>query len=98
MNYTKIKNNNVYFRLSDSDNWKSISDLTGDDLIKLIEKCIDADDFELEEFDDTLIRNEAHKIIYKSIYQKIKDIHLERDNIIDENTQRYNAIIEKYSK
>ncbi|MBS5966677.1 MAG: hypothetical protein KIA06_04305 [Finegoldia magna] len=98
MNYTKIKNSNVYFRLSGSDNWKPISDLTGDDLIKLIEKCIDEDDFNLEEFDDTLIENEAHKIIYKSIYQKINDIHLERDNIIDENTQRYNDIIEKYSK
>ncbi|MDU2639129.1 MAG: hypothetical protein E7C63_02575 [Finegoldia magna] len=98
MNYTKIENRNVFFRLSDSDNWKLISDITGDDLIKLIEKCIDEDDFELGEFDDMLIGNEAHKIIYKSIYQKIKDIHLERDNIIDENTQRYNDIIEKYSK
>lgn len=48
--------------------------------------------------DDTLIKNEAHKIIYKSIYQKINDIYRERDNIIDENTQRYNDIIEKYSK
>ena len=98
MNYTKIENRNVFFRLSDSDNWKLISDITGDDLIKLIEKCIDEDDFELGEFDDMRIGNEAHKIIYKSIYQKIKDIHLERDNIIDENTQRYNDIIEKYSK
>lgn len=98
MNYTKIENGKVYFRLSSSDNWKLISDITGDDLIKLIEKCIDEDDFELEEFDDTLIKNEAHKIIYKSIYQKINDIYLERDNIIDENTQRYNDIIEKYSK
>lgn len=98
MNYTKIKNKNVFFRLSSSDGWKLISDITGDDLIKLIEKCIDEDDFELVEFDDTLIQNEAHKIIYKSIYQKINDIHLERDNIIDENTQRYNDIIEKYSE
>ena len=98
MNYTKIENSNVYFRLRSSDNWKLISDITGDDLIILIEKCIDEDDFELEEFDDTLIKNEAHKIIYKSIHQKINDIYRERDNIIDENTQRYNDIIEKYSK
>lgn len=98
MNYTKIENNNVYFRLSNLDNWKIISDITGDDLIKLIEKCIDEDDFELEEFDDTLIKNEAHKIIYRSVFQKINDIHRERDNIIDENTQKYNDIIEKYSK
>lgn len=98
MNYTKIANSNVHFRLSSSDNWKLISDITGDDLIKLIEKCIDEDDFKLEVFDDTLIKNEAHKIIYKSIYQKINDIYLERDNINDENTQRYNDIIEKYSK
>lgn len=50
MNYTKIENSNVYFRLRSSDNWKLISDITGDDLIILIEKCIDEDDFELEEF------------------------------------------------
>lgn len=98
MNYTKIENSKVFFRLSSSDNWKLISDITGDDLIILIEKCIDEDDFELKEFDDTIIKNEAHKIIYKSIYQKINDIYLERDNIIDDNSQRYNDIIEKFSK
>ncbi|MGF0095779.1 hypothetical protein ACQRC6_04990 [Peptoniphilus sp. SGI.035] len=98
MNYTKIENNNVYFRLSYTDDWKLISDIIGDDLIKLIEKCIDEDDFEIEEFNESLIKNEAHKIIYKSIYQKIKEIQINKDNIIDENTQRYNDIIEKYSK
>lgn len=93
MNYTKIENGNVYFRLNSLNNWKLIVDITGDDLIELIEKCIDDEDFKLEKFDETLIKNEAHKIIYKSIYQKINDIHLERNNIIDQNTQRYNDII-----
>lgn len=95
MKYTKIKNDSVYFRLSGEDSWHPISDIQGNDILKLLEYCFE-DDFELVEYNSDLIKNEAHNIIYKSIYNKFSEIISEKKNIIDENSLRYKEIIDKY--
>lgn len=97
MNYSKIEKGKVLFRLEENEDWKDISNIEGLDLIELIGKSVSEEDFEMQEYDESLIQNEAHKIIYYSIYQKIKDIQNDRDSIIDANNQRYKDIIEKYS-
>ncbi len=98
MNYTKIDNNSVFFRLLETDEWKSISEIQGNDIIILLEKCLEDESFKMVEYDSDSIRNEAHNIIYKSIYTKIQEILLDKKNILDENSQRYKKIIEKYSE
>lgn len=97
MNYTKIENSSVYFRLNEDMDWKPISEIQGDDLILILEKALIEDEFELAEYNNELIKNEAHNIIYKSIYEKIDEIRHDRENILDENLQRYIDVIEKYS-
>lgn len=97
MNYTKIDKSCVYFRLNEEMVWKPISDIQGDDLITLLEKALDEDEFELAEYDNDQICNEAHNIIYKSIYEKISEIRNDRENILDEHLQRYSEVIDKYS-
>ena len=67
MNYTKIDKSSVYFRLNEGMDWKPISDIQGDDLITLLKKALDEEEFELAEYNNDLINNEAHNIIYKSI-------------------------------
>lgn len=97
MNYTKIDNSNVYFRLNEDMDWKQISEIQGDDLIVMLEKALGEEEFEIAEYDNELIKNEAHNIIYKSIYEKIYEIRQDRENILDENLQRYSDVIDKYS-
>lgn len=97
MNYTKIDKLGVYFRLNEGMDWKPISDIQGDDLITLLEKALDEDEFELAEYDTKQIKNEAQNIIYKSVYEKISEIRNDRENILDEHLQRYSEVIDKYS-
>lgn len=97
MNYTKIEKSCVYFRLKEDMAWKPISDIQGDDLIILLEKALDEDEFELTEYETEQIKNEAHNIIYKSVYEKISEIRNDRENILDEHLQRYSEVIDKYS-
>lgn len=97
MNYTKIEKSGVSFRLYEGMAWKPISDIQGDDLIILLKKALDEDEFELAEYDTEQIKNEAHNIIYKSIYEKISEIRNDRENILDEHLQRYSEVIDKYS-
>lgn len=97
MNYTKIDKSSVYFRLNEGMDWKPISDIQGDDLITLLKKALDEEEFELAEYNNDLINNEAHNIIYKSIHEKISEIRNDRENILDEHLQRYNEVIDKYS-
>ena len=98
MNYTKIDKSSVFFRLNEVMDWKPISDIEGDDLITLLEKALEEDEFELIEYNNELIKNEAHNIIYKSIYEKISEIRNDRENILDEHLQRYSEVIDKYSR
>lgn len=96
MNYIKIEGNSVHFRLKEEDEWKAISEIQGMDILALLKASIENDEFQIDEYKDELIRNEAHNIIYKSIYEKINEIIINKENILDENSQRYKDIIEEY--
>ena len=56
MNYTKIDNSNVYFRLNEDMDWKQISEIQGDDLIVMLEKALGEEEFEIAEYDNELIK------------------------------------------
>ena len=96
MNYTKVDNNMVYFRLKDDENWQVISEIKGDDILRLLKLIFEDSDFQIAPYNDDNIKNEVHNIIYKNIYKQFEEIIRNKDNIADENTARYKDVIEKY--
>lgn len=96
MNYTKIDNNMVYFRLKDDEDWQVISEIKGNDILRLLKLIFEDSDFRIAPYDDDNIKNEVHNIIYKNIYKQFEEIIRNKDNILDENTARYKDVIEKY--
>ncbi len=52
MNYSKIENSKVYYRLEDGEDWVEINQIDKEDLLVLLDKFISEEDFELEEFDE----------------------------------------------
>ena len=65
--------------------------------MKLIEICLEKDDFEMDEFDVNKVQNAAHQIIYKNIYQKLNDLVMRRVSFQDEKNSLYRTAIAKYS-
>lgn len=96
MKYLKIEKNMGFYSI-DSTEWKSIDKLDKADLLSLVNLVLTRD-FEMDKFDETLLRNPAHNIIYKHIYGKLNDLSNDKNRFKDESTNLYKKAIEKYSK
>lgn len=96
MNYSRIKNSKVYYRLEDGENWVEIDQIDKEDLLILLDKFISEEDFKLEEFDEKDIKNEVHKIIYEDIYNKFKNLNENKDRFKDESNNRFKEAFDKY--
>lgn len=73
-----------------------IDQMTKEDLLKLIDLCVTEDCFEMDDYDESILHNKAHQIIYKNIYQKLDELRKNRDRFSDEKTSLYRSAISKY--
>tara|TARA_A100001391_G_scaffold55448_2_gene33975 strand:+ start:2467 stop:2757 length:291 start_codon:yes stop_codon:yes gene_type:complete len=56
------------------------------------------DNFEIDDFDEEALKNQAHQIIYKSISEKLSDLNKKRKQFLDESERLYLDAYEKYKK
>ena len=96
MIYLKIDRGRGYF-LNAEDNMQEIHEIRKEDLLRLLELAIDNDvDFEMDKITDDNVQNEAHRIIYDSLYRKFKDLLENKSRFIDESESLYKDAIQKY--
>ncbi len=94
MKLLKIENNQGLYLVNDND-YAFLDKITKDDLMRLAEHSLN-DDATFDEFDEGLIKNEAHKIIYKSVYDKLKELSERKNEFRDEYERQYLKEYEKY--
>ena len=98
MKYLTINNGKGYFIVNSADTEeKEISEISKEDLMKLLDLCLSEDDFEMDEFDANTLHNRAHQVIYKNIYIKLMDVRNKRVSFSDEKSTMYKKAIEEYS-
>lgn len=96
MKYLKIENNKGLYRLDTSvENWIELDQINKEHLLLLL-KSASSDDFEMDEYEDSLLRNPAHNIIYKNIHGKFKDFLNNKTRFKDSIEAMYKTAIEKY--
>lgn len=64
-------------------------------LLRLVNLALE-DNFEIDEFDEEVLKNQAHQIIYKSISEKLTDLNKKRKQFRDESERLYLDAYEKY--
>ena len=75
----------------------SIDKLSKDDLIRFVSMTLsNAVDF--DEYDEKLIMNQAHQIIYKNVYEKLIALQGRKEEFIDETERLYLSDYEKYKE
>lgn len=94
MKYFRINNNKVYF-INKENNEQELDQITKEDLLFLINKAF-SDDFEFDQYDSDMIKNQAHNVIYKNIEKKFSEFISQKDEINDEVNNLYKAAIDKY--
>lgn len=97
MKYLKIDDNKGYF-IKDVTNptiWIEIDQIEKDDLLNLLDTATNQD-FELDAYDENLIANKAHQIIYKHIAEKFIAFLANKDRFNDEAENLFKTALEKY--
>lgn len=98
MKYLKIEDNKGFFLKENEQGvqeWTLIDLITKDDLFVLLNKSI-SEDFEMDVFNEDILSNKAHQIIYKSLYEKFADLLLNKTRFKDESESLYKQALEKY--
>ena len=96
MKYLVIDKSLAYYTVDASvQQNKPIDKITKEDLMKLVELSL-TDDFEMDPFDKNTLKNAAHAIIYKNIYQKLQSLKMQKNKFMDEKAAMYRNAIEDY--
>jgi len=97
MKYLKIEDNKAFFRKDKTqpENWNEIDKIEKEDLMKLLDFATE-DDFEMDVYNEDILANKAHQIIYKSIYEKLNIFLTNKDRFKDQTENVYKEALEKY--
>lgn len=96
MKYLKIENNQGFF-LREND-MITIDKITKEDIFNLISLVISTEtEFDMDEFSEKTLQHGVHKIIYKSIYDKLLELIKDKENIQDSVNQQFATALQKYS-
>jgi len=94
MKVLKIENNHGYF-LTEKDDYETVEKIDKIILLRLVNLALE-NDFEIDIYDENELRNQAHQVIYKSISEKLEDLHQKRKQFRDESERLYLDEYEKY--
>ena len=94
MKALKIENQQGYY-LTEQGNYEAIDKIDKIVLLRLANLAL-GDDFEIDKYDEEKLKNQAHQIVYKSISEKLDDLHDKRNQFRDESERLYLSEYEKY--
>jgi hypothetical protein len=95
MKLLKIDNNIGYYR-NDQGKYAPVDKITKEDLLKLVDLALSEEKIEFDEYNDENLKNQAHQIIYKSVFEKLRGLKDRRQEFIDESERLYLQDYEKY--
>ena len=86
---------NLGFYLRDLGNYDSIDKITKEDLMRLVDLTLQ-EEVEFDDYDENVIKNEAHRIVYKNILEKLKDLQERKQEFVDQSERLFLHEYEKY--
>jgi len=94
MKALKIENNQGHF-LTEKNDYQTVDKIDKTALLSLVDLALQ-DSFEIDEYDENGLKNQAHQIIYKSISEKLKELNQKRNQFRDESERLFLTEYEKY--
>lgn len=74
-----------------------IDKISKEDLLRLVNLTLQ-EGAEFDAYDESLIKNQAHQIIYKSVHEKLAGLHGRRQEFLDEADRLFLDEYERYKK
>ena len=76
MKHLKIEDQKAFF--TRGENWVVVTDMTKEDLLNLAHAAVEEEDFETDTYEEALLPNPAHRIIYQPVNGQLKELHSRR--------------------
>ncbi len=96
MKCLKIENGKGLFLRNNGD-MDQVDKMTKDDVLYLLNLATSSEEsFEMDPIGDQDVLNEAHRIIYRSLYSKFSELLENRTRFAEESASTYKDAIEKY--
>ena len=94
MKILKYENNVSYLNVDRKD--KKILEISKEDILKSLEYIYENEDVEIEEYDKDKIVNEAERIIYENLYNKLNNFKDNKQILKNEINNLFKDLEEKY--
>ena len=94
MKILKHENNVSYLNVDGKD--KKILEISKEDILKSLEYIYENEDVEIEEYDKDKIVNEAERIIYENLYNKLNNFKDNKQILKNEINNLFKDLEEKY--
>lgn len=96
MIYLKIENGKGYF-INSNEGKCEIDTIRKEDILFLLDKATDSSvAFEMDSVSNNSIQNEAHKIIYQSLFRKFNELLSNKNRFLDESEALFKDAFQKY--
>lgn len=95
MKLLKIEDNLGYYR-DDNGKFASVDKITKDDLLRLVNLTLGEEKVDFDEYNDENLKNQAHQIVYKNIFEKLRGLSERRQAFIDESERLHLQEYERY--
>lgn len=94
MKLLKIEGDFGYY-LDAQGEFAPVDKITKEDLLRLVDLTL-AEEVEFDEYDGEVIQNQAHQILYRSIFEKLEGLKERKQEFTDESERLYLQEYEKY--
>ncbi len=94
MKHLRIEGQKASFMRDET--WVDVTEMTKEDLLNLAHAAIEEEDFEMDTYDEALLPNPAHRIIYQQINGQLTDLHNRRAAFQEEARNIYKEAYNKY--
>ncbi len=95
MKLLKIEGHCGHF-LAGSGSYEPIDKISKEDLLRLVNAILGEDEVEFDEYNEALVKNSAHQVIYKSVVRKLSSLRERRQEFTDEAARLYLEDYERY--
>ena len=98
MKCLKIENGRGFFAQPNGE-MQPIDKMTKDDILYLLSVATNPEgEFEMDSLEDHELLNEAHKIIYRSLYAKFSELLSNKTRFVEESAATYKEALDKYQE
>ena len=96
MNYLKIEHNVGMFYKDGT--YVTIDKMANEDLWRLANFVMDVNDFQLDAYNEVLLPNKAHQIIYNHVYELLTSLQERKEQYKNESELMYKTAYDAYKQ